>query len=356
MGSYVQSLYREAMADDNNGDIITPDGGVVTVRQPAVEKYSAVIAEDPSMAKRMDAAAKSALNYQKSLNDIEGVSDVAWRVIDIRQAIVDEWDRQVAPNRRPSKNETNSDRGYIISVAEAEAMFGVRQQKVSTWRKELRDPQTYHERLCGKVIKQFLDGKNEASGDEDGGRDSPRISSTGFYEWYTPPQFIESAREAMGDIDLDPATSHEAQNVVNAKAFFTKEDDGLKKEWNGRVWLNPPYSQPLLGDFVSKLVDEYTSGSVKQAIILTHNFTDTGWFHRAASVASAICFTRGRINFYGEKGGPGSPTNGQAFCYFGEDVNAFADAFSKHGFIVTPFRWSGLQTVELQANEAGDEQ
>ena len=33
-------------------------------------------------------------------------------------------------------------------------------------------------------------------------------------EWYTPPKFIEAAREVMGSIDLDPATSKVAQETV----------------------------------------------------------------------------------------------------------------------------------------------
>ena len=62
-------------------------------------------------------------------------------------------------------------------------------------------------------------------------------------EWYTPARYIEAARGVMGGIDLDPATSALANQTVRAARIFTREDDGLAHDWQGRVWLNPPYWQ-----------------------------------------------------------------------------------------------------------------
>ena len=164
-------------------------------------------------------------------------------------------------------------------------------------------------------------------------------AGTGENEWFTPDEFIDRARLVLGEIDLDPASSIAANKVVQAERYFTKASDGLAQEWHGRVWLNPPYAQPAIADFVHKLCEEWRAGRVKAAIALTHNYTDTTWFHELAADASAICFTRGRVKFYeGDK--IAAPTQGQAFSYLGEDAAGFAGVFAPVGFVVCPWgRW-----------------
>ncbi len=72
-------------------------------------------------------------------------------------------------------------------------------------------------------------------------KDKPgMVRRSGNEEWYTPPVFIELAREAMGGIDLDPASSEAANAYVQAAKYYTKEEDGLTQPWEGRVFLNPP--------------------------------------------------------------------------------------------------------------------
>lgn len=157
---------------------------------------------------------------------------------------------------------------------------------------------------------------------------------TGNDEWYTPQHLIEKARAALGAFDVDPASNDVAQAKVQAAQYFTAETDGLSQEWHGRVWLNPPYSQPLIGQFMAKLCEEYTAGRCTAAVALTHNYTDTRWFQDTARHASAICFTRGRVKFYSPTGEIAAPTQGQAFFYFGNDVDGFAREFSEVGFVV----------------------
>lgn len=167
-----------------------------------------------------------------------------------------------------------------------------------------------------------------------------RAQGTGANEWYTPAEYIEAARRVMGDINLDPASSDQAQEVVQAKHWHTEEDDGLSHDWSGTVWLNPPYSQPAIQHFVEKLILSTGKlrglkyGDVHAAILLTHNYTDTAWFQLAAGEATAICFTRGRVGFVNPEGKRASPTQGQAFFYYGEDEDLFIAEFKRFGFCV----------------------
>ena len=161
-----------------------------------------------------------------------------------------------------------------------------------------------------------------------------RAQGTGENEWYTPEQYIETARELLGGIDVDPASSELAQKTVKAGKFFTVDDNGLEQEWHGKVWLNPPYAQPAIHHFMQKTVDEFLSGRMTEGVALTHNYTDTQWFHIAAKAAEAICFTRGRIGFLSPDGKKAAPTQGQAFFSFGKRPEDFADTFCKYGFVM----------------------
>jgi ParB family chromosome partitioning protein len=144
----------------------------------------------------------------------------------------------------------------------------------------------------------------------------------------------------LGAFDLDPASSDIANETVKAARFFTIDDDGLQQEWNGRVWLNPPYSQPHIAQFMEKMAAEFHSGRVSEAIALTHNYTDTKWFQLAAIASTAICFTRGRIAFLSPADEKASPTQGQAFFYFGDKTDLFYQQFKDVGFVVEVRKWT----------------
>ena len=156
-------------------------------------------------------------------------------------------------------------------------------------------------------------------------------ANSGNNEWYTPSEYIEAARDVMGEIDLDPASCDTAQRRVNAGTYYTADDDGLSHPWSGRVWMNPPYAKGLVDEFAEKLSSHVKEGDVQQAVVLVNNATDTRWFAKLVSQASAICFPTGRVKFHRPDGSTGAPLQGQAIVYFGDSVSAFINAFSQFG-------------------------
>jgi phage N-6-adenine-methyltransferase len=159
-------------------------------------------------------------------------------------------------------------------------------------------------------------------------------NASGENEWYTPVRYLDAARKVLGGIDLDPASSDLAQRNVGAKRYFTQKHDGLKQDWSGTVWLNPPYAQPLIGQFLTKLVDAYDRGRVTSAIALTNNATETAWGNAILQAATSVCFVKGRIKFLNRDGiEEHTPLQGQMFCYLGDDRAAFERAFCEFGVI-----------------------
>jgi hypothetical protein len=127
----------------------------------------------------------------------------------------------------------------------------------------------------------------------------PTVAGTDV--WLTPPPILA----ALGDFDLDPCSSLN-RPWDTAKHHYTIEDDGLKQEWFGRVWCNPPYG-PGMAPFLKKMVAH------KNGIVLIFARTETkAFFEYVWAEADAIMFLKGRLKFHfpdGRQGGTaGSPS------------------------------------------------
>jgi ParB family chromosome partitioning protein len=138
----------------------------------------------------------------------------------------------------------------------------------------------------------------------------------------------------MGHIDVDPASCAVANIRVGARRFFSADDNGLVQEWLGNVWMNPPYAQPHIAAFCTKLIAEFNAGRTRQACVLVNNATETQWFQTLLAGAAAVCFINGRVKFLDPAGNPGAPLQGQAALYFGENVDAFGAHFSAFGKVM----------------------
>ncbi len=155
--------------------------------------------------------------------------------------------------------------------------------------------------------------------------------NTGDNEWYTPKEYITSAEWVLRGIDLDPASTSEANEIVKAHVYYTADANGLDQEWHGRVWMNPPYASGLIDKFSQKLIEQLQKGNVTEAIVLVNNATDTKWLQLMLEWCNAICFPQGRIHFWSRTKETASPLQGQAILYFGEGNLRFKDEFKQFG-------------------------
>lgn len=121
--------------------------------------------------------------------------------------------------------------------------------------------------------------------------------------WLTPPEIIH----ALGSFDLDPCCP-ETMPWRTAREMLSKRDDGLSSGWEGRVFLNPPYSTEAR-TWLKKLA-KHDNG-----IALIFARTETAWFHDTVwRKAEAILFLKGRIHFHHPDGTKAKANAGAPSC------------------------------------------
>lgn len=127
-------------------------------------------------------------------------------------------------------------------------------------------------------------------------------------EWYTPPYIFEKLKITF---DLDPcaAPRHDAVPALNK---YVLPVDGLKEQWMGTVWVNPPY-----GKQTTLWIDKLIKHNDGMALVFAR--TDTQWFQKAIHSASVICFIESRVKFINGTTGrtDGTPGAGSALIGWG---------------------------------------
>jgi site-specific DNA-methyltransferase (adenine-specific) len=114
-------------------------------------------------------------------------------------------------------------------------------------------------------------------------------------EWYTPQKLFDKIQEVLDiKFTLDPCATKES---AKCEKYYTKEDNGLSKNWNNEiVFINPPYSRELQPRFIEKAFVTSTYGS--KCVLLIPSRTDTKIWHKIIfKYASKILFIKGRIKF-----------------------------------------------------------
>jgi DNA N-6-adenine-methyltransferase (Dam) len=145
----------------------------------------------------------------------------------------------------------------------------------------------------------------------------PTIGATS--EWFTPKYIFD----AIGlTFDLDPAhpglgTPH---CVVPVRRVFTVEDDGLRQDWSGLLWMNPPYSgeRRAIVPWLKRFFEH------RNGIALVPARTSCDWFHElVAPLAETIVFVTSKIKFVQSGGSIGKqPGFGNILIGMGPIANA----------------------------------
>ena len=113
--------------------------------------------------------------------------------------------------------------------------------------------------------------------------------------WATPQDFFDKY-DTVFHFETDVCALPEN---AKCKRFFTPEMDGLKQEWTGVCWMNPPYGRQI-SKWVQKAY-ESARDNLATVVCLLPARTDTRWFHDYILPHAEVQFIKGRIKFGGAK-------------------------------------------------------
>lgn len=163
-------------------------------------------------------------------------------------------------------------------------------------------------------------------------------------EWYTPSWIMDAARDVLGTIDLDPASSAIANETVRAYQWYSKQCSGTGKVWTtcegdpASIWLNPP--SPAI-EWWKGLMTQNRMGNVKHALFLAYN-VQLAQVSQGKGIPSIldfpVCWFSKRIRFVGAGD---SPANASALVYVPGSIDRteqFVLSFSQYGAITGPLK------------------
>jgi hypothetical protein len=164
--------------------------------------------------------------------------------------------------------------------------------------------------------------------------------------WGTPFKILQIVNRVLGSIDLDPASSNDANEIICASKIFTEESDGLSSIWglNDSVFINPPsgkvgkQSKTLL--FWKKLMHELYCGNVGHAIFLAFSVEQMQSSQNKGvppMLAYPFCVPSKRISFIDpNKTGRNAPSHSNMIIYVPGSIDVtyrFKEHFSSIGYV-----------------------
>jgi hypothetical protein len=129
-------------------------------------------------------------------------------------------------------------------------------------------------------------------------------------DWCTPPEIVEVVSRIFGGrIDLDPASNPWSVVGAEREVWLPKwaegapavpgrvhVGDGIRTEWSGNVFTNPPYGKGL-DDFMDRSARCARGDEAGHVIMLGPSKTSRACWQRAVPKAPAVCFIDGRVEY-----------------------------------------------------------
>src|SRR5262249_33722552 len=144
-------------------------------------------------------------------------------------------------------------------------------------------------------------------------------------EHYTPPGLVAAVADFFVEIDLDPCAEAGEPKTVPARQHYTAAEDGLTREWWGRVYINPPYGREI-PRWIARAVASYETRECEAAILLLPSPTDTEWYRKLRDYPR--CQINGRLIFAGNTDPAPFPS---MLVYLGDELDRFTRAMMPLG-------------------------
>lgn len=114
-------------------------------------------------------------------------------------------------------------------------------------------------------------------------------------ECHTPVDLVDDLTQAVGGFDLDPCSGAEPEPIAPKR--YTKDDDGLAHDWEGKVFVNPPYERYVIDEWAEKIREEATRDAVDLIVALVPARVNTNWWHDFADDADFAYLLYNRLKF-----------------------------------------------------------